>query len=354
MNEMDFLKIHLNLIVEASSMKQIKPVLLIITLLIVVSFMVPTLLVLPFSAEKVSGKLDEKLKKPKVTEPAIEVAVYRAKTKEIEKHNLEDYVVGVVASEMPATFKKEALKAQALAARTYIVKQLMYGGNSSLPKGANVEDTQNFQVYQNTDDLKKEWGANYSKNLKKVTDAVQETAGQILTYDGSPITAAFFSTSNGYTENSEDYWDNPIPYLKSVKSPWDKSSSKFTSEKPILVADFENKLGIHLTASSSIGTVTSLTHGKRVGTIVIGGKTFTGREIREKLDLRSADFSWVRKGNQIIVTTKGYGHGIGMSQVGADGMARDGKNYQDIVKYYYKGVKIANTNQFFNKATAKK
>lgn len=335
-------------------MKQIKPVLLIIAVVIVVSFLVPTLLVLPFSSEKAGGKLDEKLQKPKTSEPAIEVAVYRSKTNQIEKPDLEDYVIGVVASEMPATFEKEALKAQALTARTFIVKQLMYGGNSSLPKGALVEDTTNFQVYQNMDELKKEWKDKYNQNLKKIREAVEATAGQILTYNGSPITASFFSTSNGYTENSEDYWDNPVPYLKSVKSPWDLSSPKFSFKKEIPVTEFENKLGIQLPNSGNIGTVTSRTHGKRVGTVTIGGKQFTGREIRDKLDLRSADFSWVRKGDQIIVTTKGYGHGIGMSQYGANGMAKKGKSYQDIVKYYYKGVQITNTDQYLNKVTAKR
>jgi len=335
-------------------MKQIRPVLLIISLVIAVSFLVPTLLVLPFSSEKVSGKLDEKLQKQKTSEPSIEVAVYRTKTKQIEKPDLEDYVVGVVASEMPATFEKEALKAQALTARTYIVKQLMYGGNSSVPKGAVVEDTTNFQVYQNMDELKKEWKDKYNRNLNKIREAVEATAGQILTFNGSPITAAFFSTSNGYTENSEDYWDQPVPYLKSVKSPWDKSSPKFSFKEEIPISTFENKLGVHVTNSENIGTITSRTHGKRVGTVMIGGKQFTGREIRDKLELRSADFSWVRKGDEIIVTTKGYGHGIGMSQYGANEMAKKGKNYQEIVKYYYQGVQIANTDQFINKATAKK
>ncbi len=343
-----------NYTMEASSMKQIKPVLLIISLVIAVSFLVPTLLVLPFSSEKVSGKLDEKLQKPKTSEPAIEVAVYRTKTRQIEKPNLEDYVVGVVASEMPATFEKEALKAQALTARTYIVKQLMYGGNGSVPKGALVEDTTNFQVYQNMDDLKKEWKDKYNQNVKKIREAVKATAGQILTFNGSPITAAFFSTSNGYTENSEDYWDQPVPYLKSVKSPWDKLSPKYSFKEEIPVSTFESKLGVQLTDSKNIGTITSRTHGKRVGTVVIAGKQFTGREIRDKLELRSADFSWVRKGNLIIVTTKGYGHGIGMSQYGANEMAKKGKNYQDIVKYYYQGVQISSTNKFLNKATAKK
>ncbi|MEK5393701.1 stage II sporulation protein D [Margalitia sp. FSL K6-0131] len=335
-------------------MKQIKPVLLILSLVIAVSFLVPTLLVLPFSSEKVSGKLDEKLQKPKTTEPAIEVAVYRTKTKEIEKPDLEDYVVGVVASEMPATFQKEALKAQALTARTFIVKQLMYGGNSSLPKGAMVEDTTNFQVYQNMDELKKEWKDKYNQNIKKIRDAVEATAGQILTYNGSPITASFFSTSNGYTENSEDYWDQPVPYLKSVKSPWDISSPKFNFKEEIPVSEFENKLGVQLPNTGNVGTITSRTHGNRVRTVKIGGKQFTGREIREKLNLRSADFSWVRQGDQIIVTTKGYGHGIGMSQYGANEMAKKGKSYKDIVKYYYQGVQITNTDQFLNKATAKK
>ena len=162
----------------------------------------------------------------------------------MEKLPLEEYVKGVVASEMPAEFAKEALKAQALTARTYIVKQMMSDEKIKLPEDAIVADTEFFQVYKSDEELKKMWGPDYSKKIKKIEEAVQETSGQILTYGGTPIDATFFSTSNGFTENSEAIWMNSFPYLKSVESPWDKNSPKFSGQKVISIAEFESKLGV--------------------------------------------------------------------------------------------------------------
>ena len=283
-------------------------------------------------------------------------AVYRSSLSKIEEIPLEDYLVGVVASEMPADFHIEALKAQALTARTYIVRQLTGKGNhSGLPKGAEVGDTIMDQVYSSDDQLKKEWGAAYSTNRKKILDAVRATSGQIITYNGQPIDASFFSTSNGYTENSEDYWSSALPYLRSVPSPWDVSSPKFNNQTIIPVADFEAKLGIQLNAgSSSIGEILGRTAGNRIAKVDFSGKILTGKQIREKLGLTSSDFTWVRDGNSIIIHTKGYGHGVGMSQYGANGMAAEGKTYEQIVKYYYKGVQITSTQNTLALITALK
>ncbi|MCI1589299.1 stage II sporulation protein D [Heyndrickxia oleronia] len=336
-------------------MKQYKLIILITVLVLVVSFTIPTLLVLPYSSGKASGKLDDNVKKPKsnIVTPSIEVSVYRDQSQKVETLPLEEYVVGVVASEMNADFEEEALKAQALAARTFIIRHLLLGGNSDLPEGANITDTISDQVFKNKTELKKQWGDEYNWRLKKITDAVKATSGEILTYNGTPIDAVFFSTSNGFTENSEEYWSSAIPYLKSVESPWDKKSPKFQSQKTISVTDFESQLGVKLNGTD-IGAITSLTKGKRVSTVMIGGKQFTGREVRSKLNLRSSDFQWIRKGDNIIITTKGYGHGVGMSQYGANGMAEKGMNYKEIVKHYYQGVQIDSTKPFLEKVTAKK
>lgn len=351
MNVENILKIYH---MEASSMKHIKIIVLVAALVLVVSFTIPTLLVLPFSSEKAESKLDEKMKPKKSSsfQPSIEVAVYRDNSKRIEKLPLEEYVVGVVASEMPATFEEEALKAQALSARTFIIKHLLLGGNSDLPGGANITDTINDQVFKNKEELKKQWGKKYKKNIDKITRAVKATEGKVLTYNHQPIDALFFSTSNGFTENSEDYWSSAVPYLKSVESPWDKKSPKYYSKLTLTVQDFENKLDVKI--NENIGTITELTEGKRVGTVMIGGKKFSGREVRDKLGLRSSDFSWERKGENIIIATKGFGHGVGMSQYGANGMAKKGKNYLDIVKHYYKGVQVETAKDYLNKVTAKK
>ncbi|WP_064091923.1 stage II sporulation protein D [Rossellomorea aquimaris] len=337
-------------------MKQLKPVLIIFSIFISMIFIVPTLLVLPFSSDKETANLDEKLKNPPSVEElgdSVEVAVYRSKQDLIEKLPLEQYVVGVVAGEMPADFEKEALKAQALAARTYIVNHLLID-DANVPKGADVTDTVTHQVYKNQKELANLWGADYEWKINKISEAVRETMGQVLTYNGKPITAAFFSTSNGYTENSEAYWEAELPYLRSVESPWDSASPRFEDTKIIPINEFQQKLGVALPNDGSVGTITSRTEGKRVANVEISGKGFTGREIRDKLGLRSSDFTWYLKDNHIVISTKGSGHGVGMSQYGANGMAKEGKDYQEIVTHYYKGVEITKSDNLLKKVTAQR
>ena len=306
-------------------MKNFKPIVLLAALLFMMTLMVPTLLVLPFGEEHASGKLGENVKGPKPENPtsSIEVAVYRTSKQTVEKLPLEEYVKGVVASEMPAEFAKEALKAQALTARTYIVKQMMSDEKIKLPEDAIVADTEFFQVYKSDEELKKMWGPDYSRKIKKIEEAVQETSGQILTYEGTPIDATFFSTSNGFTENSEAIWMNSLPYLKSVESPWDKNSPKFSGQKVLPIAEFESNW-VSRYRDGNIGEVTEFTAGKRVAKVDINGKEISGKDIREKLGLMSTDFTWERKGDKIVINTHGYGHGVGMSQYGANGMA-DGR-----------------------------
>ncbi|QIZ05739.1 stage II sporulation protein D [Priestia megaterium] len=345
-------------------MKKIKPFVVLAAVLIALTLIIPAVLVLPFSDEhRASGKLGEDLTKTPAKEtkavstssdPAVEVAVFRTSKSQIENVRLEDYLVGVVAAEMPAEFKEEALKAQALTARTYIVKRLLSKDTLGVPKGAQVTDTQIHQVYMNDDELRREWGMEYDSKKKKILNAVRATAGQILAYDGEPIDALFFSTSNGYTENSEDYWAGNIPYLRSVSSPWDKNSPKFNSQKVMTVHQFEARLGVNLGSGSTIGKIVDRTEGKRVGKVDFNGKVLSGRDIRDKLNLRSSDFAWKRKGDNIVITTKGFGHGVGMSQYGANGMAMEGKNYKEIVKHYYQGVEITSADQMLDTVTAKK
>ncbi|HEY4551594.1 MAG TPA: stage II sporulation protein D [Bacillaceae bacterium] len=342
-------------------MKQLKPIAVLSALLILLSFSIPSLLVLPFSKEKAGTKLDDETKADSADqqETVAEVAVLRSQSNKIEKLPIEEYVIGVVASEMPADFEKEALKAQALAARTYIASHLLRAGESEPAEGYDVTDTVQHQVYKSPDEIKAIWKREYKWNtakmekaLGKIKEAVKETEGQILTYNDKPITASFFSTSNGFTENAEDYWENSAPYLKSVESPWDSQSPKFTAQQTLSIAEFEKELGVTLPKNQEIGTITGRTAGKKVATVEIGGKVFTGREIREKLKLRSTDFGMVRKGDSIIITTKGYGHGVGMSQYGANGMAKEGKTYEDIVRHYYRDIRISNMDSYFDTKVA--
>ncbi|TCP20265.1 stage II sporulation protein D [Scopulibacillus darangshiensis] len=339
---------------------------IILTLFILTVLIIPSMIVMPFAehAEQ-AAKHDKDVAKAKTKDktasqnkdkgPAISVSVYRAAEDKVQSFDMHDYLVGVVASEMPADFNIEALKAQTLAARTYIVKHLLNEGSINVPKGAEVTDTTMDQVFKDKADLKKIWGIDYEWKLAKIEKAVNATEGQIITYNGKPITPSFFSTSNGYTENAEDYWSNPYPYLKSVPSPWDRNSPKYEDVTTRSASDVENKLGIDFSKQKGeIGDIIDRTKGHRVAKIKVGGKTFTGREIREKLGLRSTDFNIVKQGDEVKITTKGYGHGVGMSQYGANGMAKAGDNYKQIVSYYYKGVDISNIQPFTAKLTAKK
>ncbi|WP_066176227.1 stage II sporulation protein D [Bacillus marinisedimentorum] len=340
-------------------MHNIKPVLWVAAILTALVLLIPTLLVVPFSGKE-KADVPEKEAAPRtetkgeiVQDSPVDIPVYRSTAKKVENVPIEEYVNGVVAAEMPSEFEMEALKAQALTARTYIYKQLMSEGKVSVPEGAAVTDTVMHQVYKSPDELQKAWGSDFEKKMEKIKQAVKSTEGQILTYEGQPITASFFSTSNGFTENSEDYWANPFPYLRSVPSPWDKNSPKYISEQAMTVSEFESKLGVNL-PPGSVGTIIGRTEGQRVAAVEINGKKFNGRDIRNKLNLKSTDFTWKRKDDTIVITTRGYGHGVGMSQYGANGMAGEGKSYEDIVKHYYKGVSITKAEPFVEKLTAKK
>ncbi|GGE05100.1 stage II sporulation protein D [Marinithermofilum abyssi] len=287
------------------------------------------------------------------------VKVYLTKEKRTEEIPLELYIRGVVAAEMPHDFQLEALKAQAMAARTYIVDRLAKGSFSDMAKmgpeakGAQVSDTVVHQVYATPKQLKKEWGKDYKKNLARVDRAVRETQGKVILYQGKPIYAAFFSTSNGYTENSEDYFRQKYPYLRSVPSPWDQASPKFNATKTLTVSRFiqvlerytGKQVAVATTAGSKWLQITRRTSGSRVAQVKVGDEQFTGRQIREALQLASTDFTLSQNKGRLTIHTKGSGHGVGMSQWGANLMAKQGKSWQEILHHYYKGVEFGDMDQ---------
>lgn len=287
--------------------------------------------------------------------PSLYIPVYLTKEKKVESLPLETYVRGVLAAEMPIEFELEALKAQAMAARTYIIRKQVEQemGMGNLPPGeALVTDTINHQVYVSDLELKARWGSLYEGNSDKLDQAIRETEGIVLTYDGKPIEANFFSTSNGYTENSEDYWNTYIPYLRSVPSPWDRTlSPRFKETIELSAAALRNKLGISSTLSVSAGNggglqIIELSQGHRIKKLRIAGKAFSGREVREKLGLNSSQFQWSWQGDRLQITTFGYGHGVGMSQWGAQGMALEGRKAEEIVKYFYTGIELGEAANF--------
>ena len=241
---------------------------------------------------------------------------------------LEDYLIGVVSSEMSADFPLEALKAQAVAARTFVCKRNFI-----------VDDTTASQVYQDDSQLKMVWGENYDEHYEKIRTAVSETKGEILTYQGEVITAAFFSSCNGYTNNAGDYWQNDTPYLRSVESPWDQKITTVDQEVTFTTMQLAQALGF----SDPIQLISPPQRYDNgyVKSVTIDGVAFSGRELREALGLRSSAFDIWMDQDQVKITTHGFGHGIGMSQYGAQGMAKEGKSYREILMHYYSGVEIA-------------
>lgn len=258
------------------------------------------------------------------------ITLYR-KNNEVLNIDLEEYLIGVVGAEMPASFDSEALKAQAVVARTYTLKLL--------ESNRKITDDVSTQVYKNNSELQTMWGKSYEAYYNKIKNAVSATNGLCIKYNGSLIDAVYHSTSNGYTEDSVNVWGNSVPYLKSVTSPWDTSASSYLREISMDFNQISNLLGINFNDSSSIEIVSRDESG-RVSNVKFDEKEFTGVELRNLLGLRSADFDVLVSQNNITFTTKGYGHGVGMSQYGANGMAKAGYSYDQILRYYYSGVEI--------------
>lgn len=266
----------------------------------------------------------------------IMVRVKRVASGKVENVFLEDYVVHVVAGEMPAAFSKEALKAQSVASRTYVLKKI----NQSLEKDYDVVDTVSNQVYLDDEELQEKWGSKYTEYMNKIKTAVNETSMEYLEYDGEIIDALFFSTSNGYTEDSGVIFSNSLPYLKSVESSYDSEvSSVFMTDESFSLQEFYERLGLPYSDNLSVSIIEK-SASNRVVRVLINDYEFTGREVYDKLKIRSLDFSMEQVNGNVIVHTKGYGHGVGMSQYGAYGMAKNGFSYKEILAHYYTGTNL--------------
>ncbi len=264
------------------------------------------------------------------------VRVKREKDGKIDLVPFEEYIVGVLAGEMPVSFDIEALKAQSVAARSYVMKKMQYNKD----KDYDVIDTIMNQVYLDREYLKKAWMGEYEKNISKIEKAVYETKGEYLEYKGSVAEAFFFSTSVGKTENSEDVFINKVPYLRSVDSHWEEGVSPvFNDDYDFTLEEFFKKLDLEKSSTINQKIIKTTSTG-RVKEIIINNKKYLGSEIVEKLNLRSSFFNIKQKGENVKITTKGYGHGVGMSQYGAEAMARLGYTYDRILKHYYLGVNI--------------
>ncbi len=255
--------------------------------------------------------------------------------------DLEEYLVGVLAAEMPAEYQLEALKAQAVAARSYILSK-KDSKSDKHPTADICNDSAHCKGHIDEKTAKERWGKKGNTYWQKLTRAAQETKGEYMIYGDEVVEAFFFARSGGRTENSEDVWGESLPYLRSVESEGDLSYPEFVS-----TAEFENNearklLGIAENQNKdalSIGEITR-TDGGNIKSIEIDGREFKGTEIRKIFNLRSADFDVTKTDKSVIFSVRGFGHGVGMSQFGANEMAKDGEKYTEILSHYYTNIQI--------------
>ncbi len=260
----------------------------------------------------------------------------------ISNMELEQYLVGVLLGEMPMSFDIEALKAQAVVARTYTLRRCTVAPKHN--GGAVCVNSACCQSYCTKETYLSDGGSEAS--LNKAYSAVSATAGQVITYNGGLIEATYFSCSGGRTEDALAVWGADIPYLQAVDSPGEENALHYTDSVSFSGTEFANRLGLRLTGNpaSWFGPVT-YTSGRGVATIVIGGVTFKGTELRQKLGIRSTSFTITPTGDSVHIVTRGFGHRVGMSQYGAEAMAVGGSNYEAILAHYYPGTSLTVYNR---------
>jgi len=266
--------------------------------------------------------------------------VLRTSTGATQSIPLEEYLVGCVAAEMDANCHSEALKAQAVASYTYARYRLEIAGQSALSDSGDSD-----QGYISRAQRQERWGGNFETYEAKIGQAVRAVSGQTITYGGQPIFAAYHAVSAGRTESAEDYWGQPFDYLQSVESPGDKLSPDYSRSATLSEEDMRKAL--EACGDIELGKDPAQWFGapKRSGAggvmeIAVGGKPLTGREVRALLGLRSTHFTIEWKDGRFRITCLGYGHGVGMSQYGADFMARQGSGYREILEHYYTGCTV--------------
>ena len=280
-----------------------------------------------------------------------EITIYRTSSGTAETIDFEDYVKGVVSGEMPSTFHIEALKAQAVAARTYSLARVLRAGSEGNPQAhpaAPLCDSTHCQVYRSPSELEQLKGSAWmNDDWQKICSAVDKTKGQLLYYNGELVEQALFhSSSGGKTENSEDVFAAAVPYLTSVDSPYEEKATHREEKHAFTIDELASAVRSSY-PGTDFGSITagsikilSRSSGDRVASMQIGSGTLTGREVREALDLPSANFTVDISGNTVTFTSNGSGHGVGMSQYGADGMAENGYDYKEILSHYYSGTQV--------------
>lgn len=275
------------------------------------------------------------------------IKLLHADTDEVEELELDEYLYGVVSAEMPASFEEEALKAQAVVARTYTIYKIV--NNDGKHDEADIcDDSSCCQAWISKEDRLAKWDDDEKEeNWNKIVNAVNSTQGKIITYDGEPINAFFHSNSGGTTEAPINVWGGSgYPYLQSVSTSGEEAYSQYSSEATFTKEEFEEKIkAVHSDFEIDYDEedcieIEEYTEGNRVKTIKIGNLELSGVEVRNILGLRSANFSFEISEDEITFEVIGYGHGVGMSQTGADSMAKSGSSYEDIIHHFYTDVEI--------------
>ncbi|MFO7245942.1 MAG: stage II sporulation protein D [Bacillota bacterium] len=317
--------------------------LLALTLLVVI-----TVLGLPLYLAGL-GSVPPPQPQPGAAQGDLPIRVYLHEEDRLVLMPLETYVRGVVAAEMPATFPLEALKAQAVVARTYAVRRMRVFGGAGCdrhPAADVCTDPGVHQAYAGDEELRRRWGSlRYPAYRQRVEQAVEATRGLILMYDGRPIDAVYHSTSGGRTEAAEHVWGEAVPYLASVPSPYEERSPRAVQTVRLSWEELARRLELDLDVPAAAGSggqavleALEMTPSGRVKRLRVGTATLDSRDVRQRLNLNSTWFSWQEDASGVTFSVRGYGHGVGMSQYGAEGMARRGSSYDAILAHYYPGT----------------
>ncbi len=269
------------------------------------------------------------------------VTLYRTDTEETEVWSLRDYLFGVLAGEMPASYPEEALKAQTVASYSYLLHRKATIENHPSTDfghpGDICDNPEHCKAFATAEECAARWGKEWRNSFEeKLQQVVENVLGYAVLYNGEPANTVFHAFSGGFTEDAADVWGAEVPYLKSMDSHWDKEAKDFSTTVLVPIEEFRTRLEI---SGTELGAIT-LTRGGSVGEISIGGKAFTGRQLRELFELRSTRFTLNFEKDQAVFKVSGYGHQVGMSQFGASVLAENGFNFQEILSYYYKDVTV--------------
>lgn len=281
------------------------------------------------------------------------ITLYIKSEDRVAEMDIEEYMYGVVGAEMPASFPLEALKAQAVAARTFAVNRKENGTEKeSKHKGADLcSDYTHCKAWISREERMRKWDEqDREKYMKKIIAAVDDTKGIIMTYGGKPITAVFYAISSGKTENSKDVWGGDLPYLKSVDSPYDSEAPGYATTAEFTLEEFKRRICAEFKNANFVGEPSDWyknevrSEGGAVVSCEVGGVKIKGTQMRTIFNLRSHNYN-IELNDKVTFNVKGYGHGVGMSQWGAKFHAEKGKNYRDILRNYYSGIDFENISK---------